>query len=213
MGKKKSREQHDGILVKRREAARDMLTDKTVKEMEEYKAARLKFEEVDKEQAALKDQPAWREFIEKKGIKPENLTIGSTAGEVEAEVDRKGAVLMDKAVAVLNSAEPIQGATWNNDGTLTITINPKIERKAIYHEISKLLDERGIKSERFYGQSLAASKEGEKIYNEVAAGKSLLRIAKERCRIDENPAYNDTVNRENQKVRRRVEKFMKKKNK
>lgn len=189
-----------------------MLPSKTVKEKEEYEAARLKFEEVDKEQAALKNQPAWREFIEKTGIKPENLNIGSTANEVEAEADRKGSALLDKAVAVLNNAEPIQDVTWNGNGTLTITINPQASREAIYHEIDKVLDERGVKPEKFYEQFLSALKEGEKIFNEVMAGKTLLRVAKDRCGIDENPAYNDKVNSEYQKVKRYYEKFIKEKN-
>lgn len=98
----------------------------------------------------------------------------------------------------------------NSKECFSIEINPRGSKTDILHYISKLLDcctKYGIEEgKRFREDSLDILEDGEKIYHDVQAGKKLSQIAKERCGINKNPAYDPIVKAEYEKVRRNYKK-------
>lgn len=105
----------------------------------------------------------------------------------------------------------VTGDTWvslSSREKFSIEINPRGNKNDILHHVSKLLDvcaAHGIKGDkRFRNDSVFLLEEGEKIYYAMKAGKNPLQIAKKRCGIDANPAYDDTVKAEDAWVRRRL---------
>lgn len=100
-------------------------------------------------------------------------------------------------------SEIIDDGYLDENGCLHFKIKPTAQRYLIHHLLDVLLDLYPFeappkggnreKRSRFRIDSPDRLAEGLEIIQEVSKGKSLLRIAKERCGINENPAYNATV--------------------
>ena len=130
--------QCEEALTLRRKLTRKIVPESTAKEKEAYITERDKHEVFDKKQ---KDPgrvtDTWRKFAKEKGIKPENLIIGTVPNE--GELDLKSDVWLKKVIAEMEGHEPITDVNKNDDGTVTLTINPKVPRDLIFHELNKIL--------------------------------------------------------------------------
>ena len=102
---------------------------------------------------------------------------------------------------IMKSVEFIE---TDKEGHIHIKINPTATRERIHYLIDDILDSKYTETvdTRFYKGKVEALEDGRKIFEEKSKGKSLLQIAKERCGIDENPAYDKTVKAEYEKVKR-----------
>jgi len=91
----------------------------------------------------------------------------------------------------------------DDKGYVHIKVNPLAPREIIHSQLDWILDRYGNKSNiRWREGKLEDLRDGLKIYDEHKKGKPLLQITKERCGIDESPAYNPTVKAHYEKVKR-----------
>ncbi len=134
---KRTPKQCEEELENRRKIARRIIPEKTAKAKGEYEAERKEHEGFDKKQEELRKQPFWNKYIRERGIKPENLTIGSVPDE--DELDKKHIALMKIEVEELEKPEPIFNVIRHDDGKVTLTINPQCPRDIIYHALDKVL--------------------------------------------------------------------------
>lgn len=108
-------------------------------------------------------------------------------------------------------SEFIDDGYLDENGCLHFKIKPTVQRYLIHHLLDVLLDlypftGKKVKKRRHKKDSSEAVEDGLKIIQQVRKGKPLLQISKERCGINENPAYNATVKVQYEKDRRHVNK-------